>query len=64
MLRRTSDSIDIKDRQFNLSCNMLERNSFLNDFNFENDLSPVQFEIIIERKILKEISLFGKVFSK
>ena len=61
MLRRTSDSIDIKNRQFNLSSNMLERSSFLISFSFENDRSPVQFETIIERNILKEVSIFGKV---
>ena len=64
MFKRTSDSIDIMDRQFNLSCNIVEQSSFLISFNFENDHLPVKFETIIERKILKEISILGKVDSK
>ena len=64
MFKRTSDSIDIMDTQFNLSCNIVERSSFLISFKFENDHLPVEFETIIERKILKEISILGKVDSK
>ena len=64
MVKRTSDSIDINDKQFNLSCSMVERSSFFISFSFENDRSPVQFETIIDRKTLREISIFGKVDSK
>ena len=61
MFKRISDSIDIVNRQFYLSCKIVERSSFSISFNFENDRSPVQFETIIERKILKKISILGKV---
>ena len=43
----------------NISCDIVDLRSDFIKFNRENDLSPVQFETIKVKKILKIISRFG-----
>ena len=58
---KISDSMLITDRQFNRSCTMRLRSSFLINLSFEKERSPVQFVSIMHRNILIAISTFGNV---
>ena len=53
-------SILINDEWFKRCCDVDDLNSFFIRFNFENDISPLQFEHIKQRCIRRIIAKFGK----
>ena len=64
ILFNISDSINIIASQFKREFSIVLLRSFLRNFKAENDLSPLQFVIIIHKKILIHISMFGTRFGK
>lgn len=56
---KSSFSIHINDRLFNLSCSMVLLSSFLILANLENERSPLQLVIINDKNILSEMETLG-----
>ena len=48
----------IRDKDVSLGCNIQLRKWFFTIFNLENDLSPVQFVVIMVKYILNAISMY------
>ena len=64
MLCITSFSSERSERLISHACPIVDRRWFLTNLSFKNDLSPLQFETIRERYILKTILRFGNVSFK